>query len=239
MKNLIKQSLIGLFALTLAAPLTQAAVITYSGLDTEDKGTGLGTTNPILVVQNNGSEYGTTTWNGSTNVRTGDAKSQGATRTVADLSNDGINGATFGIVFNVAEPGKGDTLDLHDFKIVFQNDAGTVLFTADFDADTSVPTVSGLLGTGQGKAGYLFPVTFSPAELSFFNTSTNRVGMEILSAEAIANTGGAFESFYVTAIPEPSSAVLIVGAMSAMLFRRRRSNKIVAKNQVVATKSLA
>ena len=229
--QLAKQSA-GLALVALAAALpaasSNAAVINFFDKNSDQTGTGFGHVLEVLDVQNSPSEFGAVLWDGSKDVASGDAKNQGATRTVTELAAKGIDATHFSLIFNINQPKSSDGLDLHNFDLVFQNAAGQTLFTAAFDPnDGANSSTAGLDADGQGtgQSGYEFPVSFTAAEATlFFGTSTNRVGMEILSSHAIDNTtAGGAEGFYVAqAIPEPASGVAMIGIAGAMLLRRAR-----------------
>jgi hypothetical protein len=223
---------LALMALAAAIPAARsdAAVISFFGKNSDQTGTGFGHVLEVLDVQNGPSESGAVLWDGSKDVASGDAKNQGDTRSVTDLTGQGIDATHFSVIFNISQPKSSDPLDLHNFDLVFQNAAGQTLFTAAFDpSDGANASTAGLTADGQGvgQSGYEFPVTFTPAEATlFFGTSTNRVGMEILSNHAIDNTtAGGPEGFYVAkaaAVPEPASGLAMAGLAGAMLLRRGR-----------------
>lgn len=218
--------------LALSANSTNAAAIHFYGNTSGSTGTGFGNVLEVLALHNNGSESGSILWNGTTDVSTGDATNQSQTRTVAELTAKGINATNFSLIFNLAQTGSNPALDLHNFSLVFENAAGTTLFTAAFDpSDPSNSSTLGLTPAGQGvgTSGYEFPVTFTPAEAtSFFGTSTNRVGQIVPTNTPIDNTtNGGPDGFYigkVAAVPEPTSgmAMLALGAASLLVRRPKR-----------------
>lgn len=65
-------------------------------------------------------------------------------------------------------------------------------------------------------------VSFSRAELSIFNGLTTNAGYVFSDADLTDSTGIYEISFSVTAVPEPSSAMLISLGFAALAFKRRR-----------------
>ena len=211
---------------------SHAAVINYNGVNSNAHGTGFGNATNLLVVHRTGNpkdgkEYGSVLWNGSAVVTTDDATNQSEAPTVAQLNTLGVDADNFAVIFNLSQAGS-TALDLHDFSLVFQTSAGATLFTAAFDhEDPANVSTLGLNADshGTGKGGYVFPVSFTPAEAAlFFSSSTNRVGMVISAADAISNeANGGAESFYVskTVVPEPSSLSLLIAGAFGLLRRPR------------------
>ncbi|MEX0677468.1 MAG: hypothetical protein WD063_10365 [Pirellulales bacterium] len=214
-------------ACTCVCPLRAAYCdIIFTNIQVDEKGSGYGNVLTILGVQANPSEYGAVLWNGSSDDKTGDAVNQSNTRTVEQLLDEGIDDTNMTLIFNVNEGGDNDpVLTLHDFDLVFQDASGAELFRESFDAGGGLPL--GAAGTGNSASGWRFDVQFTnPLGAAFFGTLTNRVGMEIASGEAIQDTKGAAESFFVTApIPEPAAIVhglLGLSFIAAWWLRRRR-----------------
>jgi hypothetical protein len=221
--------LAGLLApLALAATQTNAAAIHFHGDTSGSTGTGFGNVLEVLALQNKDTESGSILWNGTKDVSTGDATNQSQTRTVAELTAKGIDSTNFDLIFNLDQTGSNPALDLHNFSLVFQNAAGTTLFTAAFDpTDLTNASTLGLTPAGQGvgTSGYEFPVTFTAAEATlFFGTSTNRVGQIIPTAAALDNTtNGGPDGFYIgkdAAVPEPTSLAMLALGGAALLVRR-------------------
>lgn len=207
---------------------TNASII-FTNTQVNESGTGFGNRLTVLSVQqkgNNTTESGSILWNGAADVDAGDATNQSETQTVADLLAEGINENTLTVIFNINEGGEpAPVLTLHDFSLVFLNAAGAEQFRETYSAP-----VGGLdldqAGSGNGASGWRFDVAFDnpAAAASFFSVPTNRLGMEIASGQAIEDTSGGAESFFVISpVPEPSSGLLcLVGLALACRFPRRR-----------------
>jgi hypothetical protein len=71
-------------------------------------------------------------------------------------------------------------------------------------------------------------VTFERTELAVFNGLTTAAGY-IFSDAGLTNTTNVFDiAFSVTAVPEPSSAAMLVFGLGLAVFRRRRTPQIGA-----------
>lgn len=208
------------------------AAIIFTNTQVNESGTGFGSRLTVLAVQqqgNNSTEFGSILWNGAADVDTDDSTNQSETQTVADLLAEGINENTLTVIFNINEGGDAaPVLTLHDFALIFQNAAGAELFRETYTAP-----VGGLdldqAGSGNGASGWKFNVAFAnpAAAAAFFSVPTNRLGMVIASDQAIEDTKGGAESFFVIApVPEPSSALLcLVGLGSVLGFTRSRNKR--------------
>lgn len=213
-------------ALTFAAASSHASLILVA--PENFGGSGLGSVNTILTIQNSPTETGSVSFNGTTDVITGDAKtgsSQTQTRTLSELGINNANGLR--VVFNAAEPG-GNSIILDRLILNIYNAAGATLFTSGSFGAVNFPNTL----TGTGNSGYVFALdaaSIVAATTSVF-TSANfgdlRVG---LSAAGSASAGGN-ETFFVAnsrssapanPIPEPATIALFgLGLLGASLARR-------------------
>ncbi len=176
--------------------------MTYTGEKGSFSGTGNGSIFNVLVLQHDGSEYGSVQWNGANDVYSvGGNESTGGSQTQTQpLSNLTDNSKGFGssfdfhnlvMVFQVNNTGNG-TLDLHTFDVTIQDKDGNTLADFTFTPGGSNTSTNGLGGVGQGSSGYIFRFDTSGLTSSQFNslfgTSTNRIGMIVTSGNAIDNT---------------------------------------------------
>lgn len=203
-----------------------AGTIAFTNQSVDLSGTGFGNTLRILSLQANGSESGSVTWNGASDTLTADATNQSQTLTAQTLSAAGVTATRFKVVFNIAEPGSGPTVRLHDFSMRFNDAAGAPLFA---DLFYTAP-IGGLeltqVAAGIGGAGWLFDVNLTPAEaLSFFAAGTNRLGMAVDASQAIELTGGAAEVFFVAPVPEPASWGLLLTGLAVIAASRLRNSR--------------
>jgi len=207
------KSIVALSALTTVASCSFGATITYNG-HVDQGGSGFGSVLNVLALQANGSEAGGVAWNGSADVTSGDAKPNSQTRSVSEIIASGANVSTFGIVFNIAQPGNNPDVTLNQFSVVFYSAAGAELFVASFNT----PTILSQINAGVGGAGHIFDVVFDPFEANFFNDPTNRIGIRV--TDPITGAQGAPESFYL--IPSPSAFAIMGGAGLITMVRRRK-----------------
>src|SRR5688572_27349942 len=139
------------------------------------RGTLSGGGQSLLVLQDSGStrdgrEAGSVLWNGSTDVRGGEAKNESQTRTAAALTAAGVDAEDFGIVFNTSQSA-GQALDLNEFTLRFSEPDGDTLFDAKYTATAQTRRLS-------GRSDFTFHVQLTTQEAdSFFGNGNNRVGM--------------------------------------------------------------
>ena len=209
-------SLLASFAgAALCADAAQGAIITYTGT-TNLQGTGFGTTLNVLSLQATPNEAGSVLRVAGADVTSGDATNQSQTRSVSQLSAQGVNAGNLALVFNIAEPGAASNVTLQGFTVRFTDNIGALLFDAVFSQVQVLDTVSG----GVGGAGHRYSIALTAGEAtSFFGTSTNRIGM--LVSTPILNSAGAPESFFLA--PAPGAGGLALVGSLALMNRRRRT----------------
>lgn len=224
-----------LFGLTVAAVLAagataSGAIITFTNTTIDLTGQGFGSAPPILTLQAHGNattEYGSVTWNGSADVLTGDAQGAPKTQTLtaSELLAAGSNQSILALAFNINEDGSANVL-VHDFYADFFGADGSLLFSAKYTAP-----VGGLdlpqEAPGQGGSAWIFGVHLTNSESTqFFGDLNNRMGMHVLSADAIEGVSDGAESFVVIPsgfVPEPATLTLMgLGLGVTVLLRRKR-----------------
>lgn len=246
MKQLMRLSALGMLAVPFAAA---RADLVFGGIVTVG-GTGLGTVNTVLTIQNSPTEQGcvgfsaggdvignftTASQSGcpsgvNTDVKTGASQTQ--TRSLSDASI--TSGSNFAILFNAVEP-SGNSISLDGLVATFYNGTtGALLFSAVYTGTNPLtfPTTQ----TGTGNTGALFTLNAAEAaQLQSFITTLGvgnvRVGLGA-SAGTPANSEGGNETFFIfnnglaTVVPEPSTVVLTASGMlglAGFVRRRRRS----------------
>jgi hypothetical protein len=205
--------LCALAAVPCSAPLANAALITFQG-PSDQNGTGFGNILNVLSLQRRPEESGAIIRQNNADTLLGDATNQSQTRSVAELLQSGADPANLGVIFNINDPGVAPMVTIHQFDLLFFDAAGTLLFTAPYSGTLTLAPVN----MGTGGSGYLFDVDLSPAELTFFNDPTNRIGLRVTTP--IQSTAGGPENFYL--IPTPGSFALLA---TAAIFARRRARR--------------
>ena len=206
------------------------ASLIYLGTE-QFEGTGLGTVNTILTIQKQGEASGSVSFNGTTDVFTGDAKtgnSQTQTRTIAEL---GITSASdLRIVFNAAEPA-GNSITLQDLQLDIYNSSGKSIFNSGaFTAQTFDITY-----TGTGSSGFVFGLDADQAAAAQLAAFTGNLGNYKIGLSAtVTSAAGASETFFAinsagvvppSELPEPGSVALLGLGLLGFVAARRKAGK--------------
>ena len=210
-----------------------AATITFIG-EVSQQGTGFGTVESLLSLQASPNESGSVTWNGSSDVLTGDAVGSSGTQTAITVAGAGGDASGFFMIFQVNNTGSNPGLDLNDMSLIFQSPTGAILFTADFVDPAGTDAWDSLDGVGVGSSGYLFHVTFGAGEAAtFFGNPNNRVGQEVTFANQITSSDDGPDNFFLaesdegvppSEVPEPTSLLLLgSGLVGLGAWRRKQS----------------
>lgn len=242
-KQLMRLSALAMLAVPFA---TARADLVYGGIVTVG-GTGLGTVNTVLTIQNSPTEQGcvgysaggdvignfsTSNQSGcpsatNTDVKTGASQTQ--TRSLLDA---GVTaGSNFAILFNAVEP-SGNSISLDGLVATFYNGTtGALLFSAVYTGLNPLTFPTTQTGTGNTGAEFTLNAAEAAQLQGFINTlglGNVRVGLGA-SAGVPETAAGGNETFFIfnsgaaTVVPEPSTMVLTAGGMLGLVgFVRRR-----------------
>ena len=220
MKRLAFSFVGSLAVLTWLAPCALADVITFTNSEYAS-GTGFGNVTNVLSLQATPSESGSVTPTG----RTGHATPTSKTWTAAQLTALGFTADNLGIVFNIAEPGNADTVDLLSFSLDFYNSSFASLGSTLLVGTTVLNLPS--LGQGTGSSGWLLAYSNTGLLTTFFSNPTNVLG----GTGSIGQTAGAQENFYLVRtdvaapIPEPGTLALLGLGLFGIRWAKGRSKK--------------
>jgi hypothetical protein len=199
------------------------------------QGTGLGAVNTVLTIQSPGNssfESGSVGMVAGSmeGVLNGDVKTGASQTQLLSLGSLGLTSAAdLRVVFNATEPGNAAAqgIVLNDLQLSIYRSDGTLLFSSGpFSPVTFNDTFNGV-----GNSGFVFaldPAWAAQAQALAFGPGSegNLIG---LSATASGATGGP-ETFFITAIPEPDTYLLMaVGAAALGFIARRRRSGTVAR----------
>ncbi len=201
-------------------------------------GSGIGTANVILTIQNNsGTESGCVGWDGSADVIGASAcpslspavsggnekngSSQTQTRTI--LTTGVTSAAHLVVLLNVNEPG-GNGIDINNVSLTIYSPAGTVLFNSGNLASNPISLPNSQ--QGQGNLGYAFVLSAADAAAAqpFFANTSNRFGLAAL----LSNISGSNETFSIAdataagVTPEPSTLAMVGGLLVFVGLVRRK-----------------
>ena len=200
-------------------------------------GTGLGNVSTVLTLQGQGAstfEQGSVTFNGSTDVLSGDAKSGASQTTTRTISEVGLTSAEdLRIVFNAQEPGnEANSVLLTNLSLSIFSPTGALLFNSGSLTDAPINFANTFTGTG--NSGFVFALDAeqaAAAQAAGFtgaNFGNNRIGL----FASLSNATGGPETFFVAnaggvtpPIPEPETYALMLAGLGVIGFvtsRRRR-----------------
>ena len=212
-----------LLACSVALP-SQAALIYDSVVPVS--GTGHGHTPTILAVQNNGTEAGTVSWNGATDILSGHATNQSKTTAISNLAP--VTAADLRVIFTPNEPqsAAGRSITLTNLVLSIYSAAGNLLWNSTGTFAQQTFTQHTQEGSAFGHA-YKLSAAQALAAQPFFATGSNRIGLSASLTDASAGAE-AFFALSLTPVPVPvpapaGLALLGAGLLGLGLVRRKAS----------------
>ncbi|MCW8086602.1 PEP-CTERM sorting domain-containing protein [Sabulicella glaciei] len=195
--NVLKSAACAALLACSAALPAQAALIYDSIVPVS--GTGHGATPTILAVQNNGTETGSVSWNGATDIRTGHATNQSHTAAISSLAP--VTAADLRVIFTPNEPqsAAGRSITLTNLVLSIYSAAGNLLWnsTGAFAQQTFSEH------TQEGSAfGYAYKLDAAQALAAqpFFANGSNRIGL----SASLSNAASGAEAFFALSLTSPT-----------------------------------
>ena len=177
----------GAFALSMGSGLATGGTITFTGVEGDFSGSGIGSVYTLITLQaqqQSHSEAGSVAGGGpltKNDIVTGDAKTgsnQSQTWLGSDLAATGITGSTLELVLQVNQDAGGDNhiAVMQPFTVnVYGLGGGSPVDSATFTPPSPPDPELLLPGTGTGHAGWVFQVT----GLGNYLTAAYRFGIDV------------------------------------------------------------
>jgi len=214
-----KRKLLGLagaVAFAFAALSAHATLVEANAFKVDMTGTGLGAVDTILTIQ---SPENMTTETGSVFANGAGENTSGDTQAITQLRTFTGPASNLRIVFNPSEPQNDqDGITLQNLILTAFDAGGTARFTSD----TFTPVALTATDAGTGNSGFVFKLDDPHA--AALDSAISAFGATRIGLSATANdaTGG-HETFFLMAVPEPSTwAMLVAGAIGVAGMVRRR-----------------
>ena len=209
--------LAGAVALAFAASSAQAMLVEATPFKVDMSGTGLGNVDTILTIQSPGS---IDTETGSVFAVGAGENISGDTQAINQLRSFAGPASNLRIVFNPSEPQNDqDGITLQNLILTAFDASGTKQFTS---GPSFMPVTLTATDAGTGNSGFVFKLDDMQAaklDSAISGFGATRIG---LSATANGATGG-HETFFLMAVPEPSTwAMLVAGVIGVAGMVRRR-----------------
>lgn len=199
-------------------------------------GTGIGNVSTILTIHDNdGTETGAVSWNGTSDVATGDVVGPNVQTRTQLFGDVGVTSASdIRIIFNASEPA-GGAVNLDNLVLNIYEPDGDLVFTSGAFVGLTLPDTEP--GTGKSGFGFMLDLTQAAAANPFV-LAANRIGLEATASDA----QGGLETFFILRgpnvppcvptpevpcgpqeIPEPGTLALLgIGLIGAGVLGRRR-----------------
>jgi len=213
-------------AIAFATSAAQATLIQANPFKIDQTGTGLGNVQTLLTLQSPGNstiETGSIIAAGTGQATTGD------TQAINNLQSFSGPASNLRLVFNPSEPqNDADGITLQNMTLLAFDAAGTQRFSSGAFSPITLTATD----AGTGNSGFVFRLDNTQAgqlDAAIADFGATRIGLSATAGNAAGGPGGAtggHETFFLTAVPEPSTWALFAAGLVGIAGIARRRTRI-------------